>query len=212
MFSVVVDDFGVKYVGTGNTRHLVDAITETYETTIDLGGTLYCGITLKWDYVQRTSCKLSIPNYATNSLHTFHHPKPTNQPMHHQNGYGQTVHYTDIDRTPAMNNTQHTFLQRVVGKCLFYAHAVNPTMLHELSPLASAQSKGTQATIKELVHFLNYCESHPSASSIRYEANEMVFHIHSDASYLPELEACSRASGNFYLSKHANSPPHHHHH
>jgi hypothetical protein len=79
MFSLVVDDFGVKYVGTENAQHLVDAITESYGTTIDWAGTLYCGITLKWDYVRRT-CELSIPNYVINVKCPPHLPAPKTQP------------------------------------------------------------------------------------------------------------------------------------
>jgi hypothetical protein len=105
-----------------------------------------------------------------------------------------------------MDDYQRKFLQRVVGKCLFYARAVDPTMQHALNRLAATQSKGTQATVAALVHFLNYCETHPDAC-ICYEASDMILRVHSDASYLTELGARSRAGGHFYLSKAANVPP-----
>jgi hypothetical protein len=44
-------------------------------------------------------------------------------------------------------------LQNVCGTFLFYGRAVNPTMVHELSCLASAQAHGTKATIAQMVHF-----------------------------------------------------------
>ena len=47
-FSLVVDDFGVKYVGEENAQHLINAIqTEGYKLSIDWSGTKYCGITLQ---------------------------------------------------------------------------------------------------------------------------------------------------------------------
>ena len=49
-FSLVVGDFGVKYVGEENAQHLINAIqTEGYKLSIDRTGTKYCGITLQWD-------------------------------------------------------------------------------------------------------------------------------------------------------------------
>ena len=50
-FSLVVDDFGVKYVGEENAQHLINVIqTEGYKLSIDWSGTKYCGITLQWDW------------------------------------------------------------------------------------------------------------------------------------------------------------------
>jgi hydroxypyruvate isomerase len=79
--------------------------------------------------------------------------------------YGAKVQLTTpIDVTPAMSNDQTKKLQQVVGTFLFYARAVDPTMLHALNALAAAQSKGTQATVEALVHLLNYCATHPDAT------------------------------------------------
>jgi hypothetical protein len=46
-FSLVVDDFGIKCVGTDNAQHLIDAIQSLYKMATNWDGTLYCGITLK---------------------------------------------------------------------------------------------------------------------------------------------------------------------
>ena len=51
-FSLVVDDFSVKYVSKQQADHLCDSIRENYSITEDWAGELYCGITLKWDYVK----------------------------------------------------------------------------------------------------------------------------------------------------------------
>ena len=46
-FSLVLDDFGVKYVGKENAQHLINAIeAEGYKLSIDWEGAKYCGITL----------------------------------------------------------------------------------------------------------------------------------------------------------------------
>ena len=97
-------------------------------------------------------------------------------------------------------------LQQVVGSFLYYARAVDPTMLLELGDIAAAQSRGTLHTMAALHHLLNYAHTHPVAT-IRYRASDMVLHTHSDASYLSAPNSRSRAGGFLFLgSKQAPSP------
>jgi hypothetical protein len=49
-FSLVVDDFGVKYVGREHDEHLMACIKKNYNIYSDWNGTAYCGLTLDWDY------------------------------------------------------------------------------------------------------------------------------------------------------------------
>ena len=49
-FSLVVDDFGIKYEGKENLEHLLTAIRKDYSVEVDDTGGLYCGITLEWNY------------------------------------------------------------------------------------------------------------------------------------------------------------------
>jgi hypothetical protein len=62
-FTLVVDDFTVKYVGTQHAEHLRNALLRTYELTTDWTATVYSGMTLKWDYKSRT-CDISMPGYV----------------------------------------------------------------------------------------------------------------------------------------------------
>jgi hypothetical protein len=59
-FTLVVDDFKVKYVGKHHAEHLQNALLQTYELTTDWKATVYSGMTLKWDYKSRT-CDISMP-------------------------------------------------------------------------------------------------------------------------------------------------------
>ncbi len=45
---------------------------------------------------------------------------------------------------------------------------------------------------------LDYLATHPNAT-IRYHASDMIMNVHSDASYLSELDARSRACGHFFM-------------
>jgi hypothetical protein len=67
-----------------------------------------------------------------------------------------------------------------------------------INVLASEQSNATEVTADKVIKLLNYCNTHPE-TKIRYHASNMILHIHSDASYLSENEAKSRAGGFFYM-------------
>jgi hypothetical protein len=78
-------------------------------------------------------------------------------------------------------------------------------MLPALGSLATQQANPTQNT-KKLVHqFLNYAATHPNAI-ITYRARDMVLAGHSNASYLLETNACSRAGGHFFMSNNEAIP------
>jgi endonuclease I len=53
-FSLVVDDFRVKYVGREHAEHLMACIKKKYNISSDWNGNAYCGLTLEWDYKNRT--------------------------------------------------------------------------------------------------------------------------------------------------------------
>jgi hypothetical protein len=53
-FTLVVEDFAVKYVRKQHAEQLWNALLRTYELTTDWTETVYSGMTLKWDYRNRT--------------------------------------------------------------------------------------------------------------------------------------------------------------
>ncbi len=53
LFTLVVDNFGVKYTNQEDVNHLIGSLKKGYELTKDWDGNLYCGIKLKWDYNAR---------------------------------------------------------------------------------------------------------------------------------------------------------------
>ena len=75
-FTLVVDDFGIKYVGQENLDHLIGAIKGAgYQVAVDETGSLYCGITLKWNYEQRY-VDVSMPGYVVKMITRFKHDTP----------------------------------------------------------------------------------------------------------------------------------------
>ena len=71
-FSLMVDDFGIKYVGKEHAEHLIKCLNKKYNLTKDWAGDLYCGISLRWDYVART-LNISMPGYIKKQLLKYKH-------------------------------------------------------------------------------------------------------------------------------------------
>ena len=74
-FTLVVDDFGIKYERKRDARHLLNVLKRHYDVTQDNKGERYIGITLDWDYENR-QVHLSMPDYVKKALIQFNHTKP----------------------------------------------------------------------------------------------------------------------------------------
>ena len=66
-FTIVVGDFGIKYVAEENAKHLLGVLKEFYKMEEDWTGSLYCGITLDWNY-EKQYVDISMPNYVPKQL------------------------------------------------------------------------------------------------------------------------------------------------
>ena len=88
--------------------------------------------------------------------------------------------------------------QRVVGSFLYYARAIDITIFHTLSTLASKQSNSTKRTMKRVNQLLDYMY-YNSETVIRFYASDMIPNVHSYASYLSAGKGRSRAGGYSFL-------------
>eukprot|EP00957_Ditylum_brightwellii_P147047 11196288-Ditylum_brightwellii.AAC.1 len=91
-------------------------------------------------------------------------------------------------------------VQQLVGTLLFYNRQVDPTMLTALSSIDAEQNNGMVSTAQAITILLDYAATNPD-TKIRIRCSNMVLHIHSNASYLPEKKAQSRTAGYFYLGE-----------
>eukprot|EP00804_Cyclotella_cryptica_P019806 CCRYP_009697-RA/>CCRYP_009697-RA protein AED:0.19 eAED:0.25 QI:0/0/0/1/1/1/2/0/745 len=203
-FTLCVDDFDVKYVGIKHAQHLLQTLNEHYETSQDWKGERYLGLTIAWDYTLQ-QVQLSMPGYCKKASHRFHHPvpiKPQHQPYPHTpRTYGAKQQFVDTaDDSALLSNTDKTFVQEVIGVFLYYARAVDCTMLPALGSLATQQSAPTQNTMSKVHQFLDYAMTHPDAM-ITYRASNMILAVHSNASYLSETKARSRAGDIFPIRR-----------
>jgi hypothetical protein len=79
-------------------------------------------------------------------------------------------------------------VQCIIGSMLYYAQAVDITVLMALSSIAIKQSKGTTNTIQKAKQLLNYLATYPDAT-ICFRASNMIMNVHSNASYLSKSDA-----------------------
>jgi hypothetical protein len=101
-----------------------------------------------------------------------------------------------LDDSPLLDEAGKKRIQQIVGSFLYYAQAVDATILMALSEISSQQAAPTENTMKRANHFLDYMWTHPDAI-IRYPASDIILNVHSDASYLSAPKSCSRAGGYF---------------
>jgi hypothetical protein len=105
-----------------------------------------------------------------------------------------------------LSKEETKYIQAVAGTLLYYARAVNTTILTALSLIATEQAKPMQETMKKVKQLLDYCATQEEAI-ITYNASQMILVIHSDAGYCNEKNARSRAGGHFFLSNDKLIPP-----
>jgi hypothetical protein len=166
-FTLVVDDYVVKYIGKYHAEHLQNALLRTYELTTDWTATVYSGMKLKWDYKKRI-CDISMPGYISNILSKFQHdsPKhPHHTPSRHITPvYGAKTQYSTRDETPPLTAQQCLTIKKVTGSVLYYAREVNPTVLMPLNDIATEQTNATDKTHAAKNQMLDYLVTHPDAT------------------------------------------------
>jgi hypothetical protein len=208
-FTLVVNDFAVKYTNKDDVEHLMNILKQDYKIDTDWEDTRYLGLTLDWDYKQR-KVHLSMPGYLENALVRFGHEPPTKPQMQpHPNTiptYGVTVQYTKATNTsPAATKAEQKYICQVIGVLLYYGRAVDSTILVGLSSLAAEQSKPTAQTLFLINWLLDYAATNPEAI-LTYKKSDMVLAVHSDASYLNEPVAQSHVGGHFFCSSNVDNP------
>ncbi len=148
--------------------------------------------------------------YIDKALIRFNHTPP-DKPQHQLHPhtvptYDATIQYAKhIDQSPAATKADQKYIRQVVGVLLYYARAVNATLLVALSSLASAQAAPTEYTMSLVKWLLDYVATQPNAI-LTYKKSNMILSVHSDASYLSKAAARRQVRGHFFCSKDSKNP------
>ncbi len=78
--------------------------------------------------------------------------------------YGKVNHLpSPLDKSPCPNKAQKKCIQQIVGSFLYYAQAVDPTILMALSEIALQQTAPTENTMECVNQFLDFIWTPPDA-------------------------------------------------
>ena len=123
MFTLVVDDFGVRYTNRSDVECLLTTLCTKYRLTTDWTGSRYIGLALVWDYDNHT-VDLTMPGYIAHALQRFDHSPPT-QPQHAPHAwiapqYGARQQFVVPDVMPVLDLLDKNRVQEVLGTLLLY--------------------------------------------------------------------------------------------
>jgi hypothetical protein len=140
LFTLVIDSFGIKYIGKDHVNHLIWCINQKYELIKDWKGNLYCGIKLNWDYNART-LDISMSRFIKLLLLQYKHhmpSKPQNCPYAPTlKQYGAKAQVPlPVNISPKLSPDEIEEIQCIIGSILYYAQAVDITVLMALSSIA----------------------------------------------------------------------------
>ncbi len=135
---------------------------------------------------------LRFKHQTTKSKHNslYPHAKP-------QNG-AKMQHATNKFTSPPLTGKEAKYVQEVAGTLLYYARAVNSTILPALSAITMEQANPTEKTRATIKQLLDYCAMQDKAV-LAYKASKMILAVHSDAGYCNKKKSRSRAGGHFFL-------------
>jgi hypothetical protein len=121
-FYLVVNNFGVKYIGEEHAQHLRQVVKKYYTCSLEKGER-YCRLTIKWDCASK-KVRLLMPSYVEKALRRFQHPPPiVLQYQLHQNVkkmYG-AQHANPPDTSPPLDKAGKQFIQEIMGVFLYLA-------------------------------------------------------------------------------------------
>jgi hypothetical protein len=196
-FTLVVDDFLVRYSHPSELDHLVSCLATLYELKVhrDLPRYTYLGYTLDYSPTSPSSCMtLSMLNYIPSML--SHLCSSGCGSASSPAVYNPPVPYPDPS-IPATLSTlvspaEKTWIQQVVGCLLFYARALDLFVLIAVCQLSSHQSNSTQHDLSSAHRLINHVSSQRNPHKTIHPSS-MALWCCTDASYLSRPKSGSVA-------------------
>lgn len=128
---------------------------------------------LQQNFLQRIIYKQTkIPQYSPHEHHFFNYNK-----------YGQHQLATTPDTSPLLSKAETKRVQFIVGTLLYYACAIDNTLLPALNDIAIYQTTPTKKIKGKCQLLLDYVTTYPNMT-LCYHKSNMHLHTDSDAAYL----------------------------
>ena len=201
-FSLTVDDFGIKFRKREDLEHFIAIMEELYELKVDWTGGQYLGIAIQFSD-DRNAVSLSIPGYIAKAIERFspNLKKGSRSPAVYvppKLGAQAQIIEADNDDGPVLPASDIKLLQEIIGVLLYYARAIDVTMLTAVNHISSEQARPTQRVMDNAMRVLAYAAAYPN-NELVFTACDMVLFCQSDCSFLSRSEARSVGGGIEYL-------------
>ena len=152
VFTLVVDDFCVNYKYDADAEHFLATLWLCHIITVDMTGSKHLGFIFKWNDSAK-SISLSLPIYILKVLKRFH-------PGEIPHGAASPAVYTPPQYGAHIQHASRcsrgVTVQEIVGCMLFYARAVDSSMLTAVNHISSDQAKPTRRVMAAAEHLLQY--------------------------------------------------------
>ena len=195
-FTLVVDDFGVKYRSKEDADHLIETLEKLYKVKVNLAGSKYLGYHIQFTD-DRRQVSLSMPDYLPKVHQRFQarlaaldHRGAASPAVYSPPVYGSHSQMTEVDDSSPASEEQTKELQEIVGCFMYYARAVDGTMLPAVNHIASEMKAPTQRVLAMADRMLAYSLEYPN-NELVFTASDMILYVQTDASYLSRSEARS---------------------
>ena len=200
-FTLIVDDFGVKFQDPAGAEDLIRCLQLYYTLTIKKDATKYIGLTIAVDHVAR-EVRLSVPGLIAKVLRQFAPNSTTvarSPAIYKPPRFGAAAQTPESpDTSPLLSTAEHHRLQQLGGVLLYYCLAVDATGLPAVTAIESALANATQLTQHAADRLLAYFRNYPD-NILVLKACAMRLHTQSDASYCTRSRGRSVAGGLAYL-------------
>ena len=205
-FSLIVDDFGIRYSKESDVMDLLAALEVHYPMKVDWSGKKYVGFDLNWHYdMTDRYVDVSMRGYIDAACSRFQIQPLKNVyspeiPLVRTYGAASQQAQVDDDSSPLCTPSQITEVQAINGTMIHYSRGVDPTVLIATSHSSMRQKAPTLKDLAAARRLLEYENTYPNAT-IRYYPSDMVLRVVTDASYNSEPGARSRAGNYKYLGR-----------
>ena len=203
-FVLVVDDFLVKFQHKADAQHLIDSLTAQgmYAIRTNDKANKFLGFHIDYNKTTREIC-IDLHAYIAKMLvrHYPNGPPPRQKSpaVYKQQDYGKPgpQFAEEPDSSPRLPDPLVKHIQKVVGSLLYFAVALDTTILPAVTAIASAQAHPTRAVLEALDHLVGYV-AYNQHNKVVFRASSMRMHCATDVSHQSRPGSRGVAAALFY--------------
>ena len=149
IFTLVVDDFGIRYTNREHAQQLFSTLQKYYTISIDWSGSKYCGLDINWNYDERW-VTVSIPGFVAKAQERYQYIPTRQRHAPHEwttPQYGAKIQYAkDLPDEAVLDKAGTKYIQSVTGTFQYYDQAIDSTLLVALNEIGTIQAAPTATT------------------------------------------------------------------